>query len=244
MPDEIYADAELAALYDALNTDRDDQRFYLSLAGAGPAQVLDLGCGTGQFAAQAALAGHAVTGIDPAPGMLAVARRRDGGALVRWVEADARDLELGRHFDLIVMSGHVFQVFLTDDDVRGVLRSALQHLAPQGRLAFETRNPLVREWETWTSDTSREVVHVEPWGNVIVHYQLVSHEADLIAFDTHYEFADGRTRKGRSVLRFLAQQDVARHLTAAGFTTVRWFGDWSAVPFQPRSPEIIAVAER
>ena len=37
---------------------------------------------------------------------------------------------LDTRFDLIIMTGHVFQVFLDDADVRATLRTLRRHLAP------------------------------------------------------------------------------------------------------------------
>jgi SAM-dependent methyltransferase len=63
--------------------------------GVGPDdEVLDVGCGTGNVALQAAAAGAAVTGLDIVPAMLARARleadRR--GVTVDWVDGDAEAL--------------------------------------------------------------------------------------------------------------------------------------------------------
>ena len=95
MTDEaLYCDPELAQLYDWDNPWPEDFEFFAGLA-AGASRVLDLGCGTGIFSAELAARGHEVTGADPAEAMLQIARHRHGGGLVRWIEADARSLELG-----------------------------------------------------------------------------------------------------------------------------------------------------
>lgn len=47
---------------------------------------MDIGCGTGEITCALALQGYRVTGVDPAPAMLEVARHRPGGDLVRWIE--------------------------------------------------------------------------------------------------------------------------------------------------------------
>ena len=48
--------------------------------------------------------------------MLALAKQRCGGASVSWVLDDARSARLNRRFDLVLLTGHAFQVFLTPDD--------------------------------------------------------------------------------------------------------------------------------
>src|SRR5437868_3076318 len=106
-----YERPRLAGVYDALNPPGADTHFYEIFAGAGPIRILDVGSGTGRFACRLASLGHEVTGVEPAPGMMAVARSR-GGAKVTWIEAGAADFETDTRFDLITMTGHVFQVFL------------------------------------------------------------------------------------------------------------------------------------
>jgi len=106
--------------------------------------VLDLGCGTGMLGCRIAEEVQPVTGLDPAAGMLRVARSRAGAGKVEWIEGDARHLDLGRQFKLIYLTGHAFQVFLTDDDALAMLQGAARHLSPKGRLAFDTRNPIAR----------------------------------------------------------------------------------------------------
>ena len=96
-----------------------------------------------------------VVWTDPADGMLQQARK---GLDVDWILGDLSGVAWDRQFDLVLMTGHAFQVFLGDNGLRvalATMRSALTH---RGRLAFETRNPLVRAWETWTPDNVVEIV--------------------------------------------------------------------------------------
>ena len=109
--------------------------------------------------------GFEVTGADPSLSMLAVARSREGTERVRWVHATGQDLDLAQRFALIYMTGHAFQALLTDEDAVAVLRNAGRHLAPGGRLAFDTRNPAVREWLTWNaSGMARGPANPRAWG--------------------------------------------------------------------------------
>ena len=76
MPDEIYTDVRLAAVYEIFNPPAADTVFFIDLAGKVPCRVLEMGCGTGQQARAFAERGHQVTGADPAAAMLEIARGR------------------------------------------------------------------------------------------------------------------------------------------------------------------------
>lgn len=241
--DAVFADPRLASVYDACNPPTPDGAFYLELAGAEPVALLDLGCGTGRLAVSWAARGHAVTGVDPAESMLEVARSREGGGLVRWVRGDARDVDLGDRFELIVMYGHVFQVFLDDRDVEAVLANARRHLAPGGCLAFETREPRAREWEGWTVEATWERVDAPAVGPVEVEYQVTDVAPPLVTFETRHVFVEtGERFVSPSTLRFWSRNEVAGHLAAAGFDGVRWLGDWDGSGHTDSSPEIIVIA--
>jgi SAM-dependent methyltransferase len=253
MPSASYADPRLAALYDALNPADAAAAFYLGLPGPPPARILDMGCGTGLLACEFAARGHHVTGADPAAAMLAVARARPGGDRVRWIEADAASLATRARFDLIIMTGHVFQLLLEDGDVRAALRALGRHLAPGGRIAFETRNPAVREWQDWNPRDTRQ--RVEAAGLVAdVHYDISAVAGELVTYETCFRFTEAGggpapaddAQDGTVVvpdtLRFMGQPAVAAFLAEAGLTQVTWYGDWDGSPYTPASPEIIAIA--
>jgi SAM-dependent methyltransferase len=242
MSDASYTDPRLAAVYDPLNPSAQDTAFYLDLAGTKPKTILDMGCGTGLLAAALAGRGHSVTGADPAHAMLAIARQRPNGEKVRWVETDAASLDLDTRFDLIVMTGHVFQVFLEDDAIRAALANLRRHLAPQGRLAFETRNPAVREWEDWTPDKTRSRVEVNGLGAVDVHHDIATVSGPLVTFETNFRFAAGDLVVTPVTLRFMDRKELAGFLEGAGFAKLEWHGDWDCSPSGPTSPEIIVVA--
>ena len=240
-PSASYAEPRLAALYDALNPADASTEFYLSLPGAPPARILDMGCGTGLLACEFAARGHEVTGADPAAAMLATARGRPGGDRVRWLQTDAAGLATGIRFDLITMTGHVFQLLRADHDVQAALAALAAHLAPGGRIAFETRNPAVREWQDWNPRDTRR--RVEAAGLVAdVHYDISSVAGDLVTYETCFQFTGGDLVVVPDTLRFMDAGQVAAFLAQAGLVALQWYGDWDRSPSGPASPEIIVIA--
>ena len=152
VPDALFAEPRLAALYDVFDGDRDDLTAYLRIADELRAgSVLDIGCGTGCLALLLARDGRSVTGVDPAAASLDVARAKPGARAVSWLLGDATSL-LPHDVDLAVMTGNVAQVFLTDADWSATLRGVHAALRTGGHLVFETRRPERHAWQEWGGD--------------------------------------------------------------------------------------------
>jgi ubiquinone/menaquinone biosynthesis C-methylase UbiE len=74
-------------------------------------RIVDLGCEMELLISDLAAPGRQVVGVDPAPAMLALARRKPAAGQVKWVEGDAGALG-APEAELLVMTGNVAQVFL------------------------------------------------------------------------------------------------------------------------------------
>ena len=239
--DALYNDAALAAFYDWDNPWPEDFDWFLSqLHGAGT--VLDLGCGTGIFSVALAARGAEVVGVDPAAAMLAIARARPGGDRVRWVNAGAQGLDLGRRFEAVVMTGHAFQTLLTAADRAACLATIARHLAPGGRFLFDSRNPEAREWESWTPEATRAVqAHpefgpVERWNAAIW-----DAAAGIVTYETHYRLADGRHFQATSQIGFPGFAVLSAGIAAAGLAVDRWYGDPSGGPVRAACVDFIPL---
>jgi 2-polyprenyl-3-methyl-5-hydroxy-6-metoxy-1,4-benzoquinol methylase len=221
MIDEHYANPKLAGLYDRDNGWSEDRDYYLSLAPSHAIDILDLGCGTGLLCNAYAAQGHRVTGVDPAQPMLDVAGQKPHSKNVEWICATAQSFRSEKRFDLIIMTGHAFQVFLTDEDVAAVLKTMQMHLKPDGRAIFESRNPNI----DWASQWDREINPSKSQ-----RFEAVSHISNTITFDMHYTF-ENETITSRSTLRFMTREEVERHATQAGLTVTSAKGDWHGGDF-------------
>ncbi len=238
-----YVNSRLTAAYDALNPPAEYERFYVDLAGRAPKTILDMGCGTGRLACDLAALGHKVTGADPAAAMLAIARKRRGSGVVHWVQSDAGGLSLATRFDLIIMTGHAFQKLLTNDAINAALHAFACHLRDRGTLAFETRNPLKREWEEWVPDLSRAVVVLPDGTRVDTHNDISSVAGELVTYVTHVSFGPHDEVMGADTLRFISATELAQCLDEAGFVRQTWYGNWDRSPVGPQSPELIVIAQ-
>ncbi|MGE0500280.1 MAG: class I SAM-dependent methyltransferase [Rhizobiaceae bacterium] len=242
MPSLSYVDPRLAAVYDALNPALDDYDFHASLAGGSPVSVLDVGSGTGRLSLRLAAMGHRVVGAEPAAGMLAVARAKPAADRVRWVGAAAADIDLADRFDLIVITGHVFQVFLTDEEIVSVLRNLRRHLAPGGRISFESRNVAAREWETWTASGTTETIAVDGVGPVECCFEVTDVSLPLVTYETRFRFPDGRHHAAPDTLRFHTPVGLEALVVRAGLAVAERYGSFDRSPLMPDSPEIALVA--
>ncbi|TDD95394.1 class I SAM-dependent methyltransferase [Jiangella asiatica] len=241
---EGYADARFAELYDAENPWSRSDDFYQALdlrAGS----VLDVGCGTGRRLISTRERGHdgELTGVDPAPGMLSVARR--GSDRVRWVLADAVTMRLDSRVELVTMTGHAFQELLDDDAVRAALATFRRHLEPGGLLAFETRNPAARDWEGWRAQRTRQVVANPAGERFETWVDAPEPHGDLVTFQSCIlDLGSGDLHAESSTLRFVDPGRLRELVEAAGFVVEGWFGDWDRGPVTPTSAEVIVLARQ
>ena len=116
--------------------------------------ALDIGCGTGFLSLELAQRGHRVTGIDFAPAMLALARRKamQAGADIHFEEADAENLPLPPlSFDLVVTR----HVLWTLPHPEAAIDEWIRVLRPGGRLAVIDGHSLVKPGEEQAASARR-----------------------------------------------------------------------------------------
>lgn len=248
MVDAHYSEPDLAALYDLFNTWESSPQnpFHLELVMAAQ-DALDVGRGTGKLHRIARERGHRgrLVGLDPAQAMLQVERGD-----VEWVLGDlVRGPCHGQaggpfeaEFDLLTMSGHAFQIWLTDQEARANLAGARRALRTGALLAFETRNPAARGWQKWTPEHEHRAIAPDGRTATEVH-TLERVEGELVTFSTAYT-VQGRQEPGhsRSTLRFADAGTVEALLTQAGFAVQAQYGDWDRSALTGTCPEIITLA--
>jgi len=233
-----YCDPQVAEIYDLANSPAQDTDFYLSLAEPRPCSILDLGCGTGTLCCALAERGHQPTGVDPAAAVLAVARRKPHAESVEWVGSSAENYRSDRCFDWIFMTGHAFQVLLSNADALAVFATMHRHLKPRGKVAFETRNPSIDWASEWAKHPIRKLA-----GNISEEIEMISHDGEFISFRTTYRLPD-TTLTTNSTLRFPSREHIQDLMARSGLAIATVFGDWDRTPFEPsHSREMIFIAE-
>jgi len=216
MPDPVFDDPRLAAIYDPLEPLRPDLVAYNALVDEfGARTVLDVGCGTGTLACLLAGRGIDVVAVDPAMASLDVARSKPESDRVRWLHCDATSLP-DLNVDLATMTGNVAQVFLTDSEWNSTLQGISAALRPGGHLAFETRDPAKQAWRGWERQPTERSTVIPGVGKVETWTEVVEVSTPLVTFRQHY-LLKGELITSDSTLRFRDRDEVERSLVQNGF---------------------------
>jgi len=191
IPDEGFAE-----LYAQL-PDATDLSPWLELANAAAPPVLYLGIGTGRLAVPLHAAGIELVGVDSHPGMIERLRRRlPATELIR---SRIEDLNLGRQFALVIVPSNI--LCFVDR-----LRSAGDHVAADGSLAFELTNPY------WLRAGASPGVRVQ------------SFDGNGARFEVDYTLPDGRTVTQQADIPLIWPEEVENWIaTVAGLKLHRLF---------------------
>lgn len=145
----------------ATETVRHARAWYLRFLSE-PGDLLDVGCGRGEFLAAAADAGHRVLGVDHDPDMLAEARGmpiEQGDVLDFLQSTPAR-------YDAIT-AFHVIE-HLAVREAAALIRLAADRLRPGGRLIVATPNP--GSLPTIAHEFWRDPTHVRPYDRELIEF--------------------------------------------------------------------------
>jgi len=219
-----------------------DVAFYLAQARRSRGPILELGCGTGRIAFPLAAAGFDVTGIDRAPGMLAIARgklRANPLPSLRFVRGNMTRFSLPQRFGLVVIAFRSFQHLLTIREQRACLEQVHRHLLPAGRLIVDLFDPRL---EFCAPDAP-----AAPMGRPSIHDPATGHDIAVTVTDRRNDplaqtFSERWrwtvTRRGRLVrrvddvlrLRWTYRHEMRHLFELTGYRVVAEYSDFRRSP--------------
>ena len=218
MQDAIFAEPRLARIYDVWEGERIDLPHYLAIvAELGARSVLDVGCGTGNWACMLAERGFEVVGLGPGRGVTGCRpgqARRAAGAM----DPRRRDEPAALAVDLATMTGNVSNVFLTQQEWLTTLGGVHAALRPGGHLMFESVDPACQPWLNWNRQTTY-VRRESPDAGVFESWlQVIRVDGDLVSTRRTYVFAaDGATLTSEGIRRYPSRSVIEDSLVSAGF---------------------------
>jgi SAM-dependent methyltransferase len=240
---------KLGRFYDLEHADLTaDLVFYLHFARQAGGPVLEVGCGTGRLMLPLVEAGIDVTGVDPSPAMLSVARKklRSQAPLI---EGDMRTVALPRRYALIIVSINTFMHLLTTTDQLDALVNLARHLSLGGRLIIDL-------------PAGDELAHQDPDGRLTLEqtfldpdtgHRVMKLVASRIDWATqrqdityvYDELLDGggvRRTVVPMTLRHVFRYELLLLLDRAGYSLETLYGDYDLSPYGEGGPRMIAVA--
>ncbi|MDB5204763.1 MAG: class SAM-dependent methyltransferase [Candidatus Taylorbacteria bacterium] len=239
-----FSDPRFVALYDNLNALGADSDFFCEKVKELEAQtIIDLGCGTGLLTTKLAEQGYEMIGIEPSDAMLEVARHKPYGEKVKWIIGSSEQMK-GLQVDMILMTSHVAQFFLENDEWNTMLKNSHDALKPGGYIVFDARNPLTKPWEKWTRETSSKKLET-PNGEVEMWYQLLEVKENRVVYEIHYFFTKTNEELiSVNELIYRSQEEITNYLLDAGFIVEKIYGDWDGSLATETSPEMIFIARK
>jgi SAM-dependent methyltransferase len=234
---------------------RRDVPFLLRHLPRKPQDVLELACGTGRAAVPLAEAGHRVVGVDYAPDMLAIARRkRDASGLgderLQLLRRDVLHLDLRRRFDWVVILFNTFLAFTTLRAQDRALQVVRKHLKPGGRFWLDVFQPnlaLLAEDKSLRKDAS--VFYVPSLDRTV--YMDVdvrrdpSRQLQEVTFNYRWFDGSGRERRERTRfdITFMFPRELRILLERNRFRVRKIWGSYDGKALGPDSPRMIVMAE-
>jgi SAM-dependent methyltransferase len=138
---------------DWLSERKEDIAYYTEVFQGYSGSALELACGTGRLLLPLAQSGVAIEGLDSAPDMLAVLRKKAallGLDDIRLYEQPMQEFDIPKTFDSIFIASGTFQLLTSYEQALACLRCAHRHLRDDGSLLIDIFVP----WDDIRSGSS------------------------------------------------------------------------------------------
>lgn len=117
-------------------------QFSANFIGKKPQNILDLACGTAEFALRLSFLGHQVSGVDFSGEMVAVAEEKVAAAEIDLpiFEQDMSKLSLNQSFDVITCFCDSLNYLETEEALENTFQAVSAHLKPSGLFLFDVHS--------------------------------------------------------------------------------------------------------
>ncbi|HCG4536273.1 class I SAM-dependent methyltransferase (plasmid) [Ureibacillus chungkukjangi] len=226
--------------------------FYLEMAK--PYQnILDAGCGTGTLALELAKEEKHILGLDISSDMIdkACKKAKDCGLenIVKFDTGDIKNLNLKQKFDLIILSGGVFEFLLSIKDQVKTLMTLRSLLNNNGKLVFDVIvPPTVCPFEDRKSDVAKlphnilgEGTHIYSWHECkFKHFhQLVYTNLFIEIYGLEKKLVD--KYNFNFMTRYTTPSEMMHLLSRCGYKIESKYGDFYKSPLKEDSEFMIYV---
>lgn len=209
--------------------------------------MLDIGCGPGLIATEAARRGRRVTGIDFSARSIEYARGKaeESGLPLHYIHGDYLTTSLRREgdapYDVAIMISYDLTV-LTAPQRALLLRKACESLRPGGALlldVFTTRRPTAPEGTAWEAGDGG---YWSPGPYLLLnrrwHYKGDIHCTQHIVLD------EGGVRSYHVWEHLFTPDELTAELRAAGFADCTFYADHTGAPWKEDCRQIYALARK
>ncbi len=193
-----------------------------------PADVLELGCGTGGHAFVLARRGYLVTAVDRSSEMLKIARNKlsSAAAGIEFVQCEIQSLSLEKRFRAALSMFDVVSYQVEDVLIKDFLRTVGQHLHPGGVFYFDCWNGLAVEElgcqsriVNFQSLDGRQMIRK---ANPSVNWQTKRVDVHIELFLKDENAAEELVVSEHHLMRYFFPEELSRFLLAAGFKDVQF----------------------
>ncbi|RJG26172.1 bifunctional 2-polyprenyl-6-hydroxyphenol methylase/3-demethylubiquinol 3-O-methyltransferase UbiG [Paenibacillus thiaminolyticus] len=225
--------------------------YYTRFAKPG-SRILDIGCGTGRLAMKLAERGAVVTAVDISPGMIEVAQQKlalrpELAARLHYEVSDATSYRSEQQFDLILMTGGVFEYLLTPSQQKRTLCAIREMLKSGGHFVFDIISPpqicpyakRQKDGAYSLGSGGNSAQTLKSWNKVrIDHFRQV---VETTCFFELYNDKEERIKQFdyKFISRYSLPAEMIHLLDCCGLAIDRFFGNYDRSPFQRGSEFMI-----
>jgi SAM-dependent methyltransferase len=235
--------------YDGLHKHHEDLPFYSYwLKQKNPGNILELCCGTGRLTIPLCQEGMRITGVDIDKSMLDEAKTKsaENSLNIPFIESDMRHLKLNQIFDAIFIPFNSIHHLYTNSDLFLTLKSAQDHLDPDGLFIFDCYNPNIQAICDNTHNRIFYANFTTRDGRQVVIDQSMIYESDtqICRIKWHHTI-DGSFHSNQSLdMRMYYPQELDSYLKSNGFIIVHKYGDFDYSEFTSSSIKQIFICKK